>query len=156
MSGLGPEALQAASIKVGISNYVGSATLAVIGGAIAVFTYVQANFSVTREFYVLFGAAVASSVLSLIVGGRAANTTAQAVAGKSWNDATSKSGYNFQAISSLLGLGLLVVATLIGTTAPPIVHTDPCLVLVRGELAKPSPDPHQVSVDLAACESARQ
>jgi hypothetical protein len=156
MSVLGPEELEAASIKVGISNYVGSATLAVIGGAIAVFTYVQANFSVTPQFYWLFGAAVASSVLSLIVGGRAANTTAEAVATKSWKNATSKSMYNFQAISSLLGLGLLVVATLIGTTAPPIVHKDPCLVLVSGELARPSPDTHQVSVDLAACERAGQ
>ena len=38
---------QAAVLKAGTSNYVGTATLAVLAGGVALFTYIQQNFKVS-------------------------------------------------------------------------------------------------------------
>jgi hypothetical protein len=44
---------QAALMKTSISNYVGTATLAMIAGGVALFTYIQQNFKASAGFYVL-------------------------------------------------------------------------------------------------------
>src|SRR6266699_509715 len=72
---------QAALMKTSISSYVGTATLAVLAGGVALFTYIQQNFKASAIFYVLVAVTLATLVLSFILGGRGTNTTAETLAG---------------------------------------------------------------------------
>lgn len=67
---------QAAVVKVGISNYVGTATLAVLAGGVALFTYFQQNFNVSDLFYAFTAGAAVLLVVSLYLGGQGASSLA--------------------------------------------------------------------------------
>jgi len=147
---------QAATIKVSISNYVGTAALAMLAGAVALFTYIQQNFNPSVTFYVLMLLSVIALVASFFAGGKGANSTADAVAKGTWSDTTKTTAYNVQAILTLAGLVLVLAAAAVGTTlsAPP-AKKDPCVTLLTIQLAKPHPELAQLRQELAACEAAK-
>lgn len=147
--------LQAASIKVNISNYVGTAALAVLAGAVALFTYVKQNLSPGGAFSILVLLSVIALVVAIIAGGRGANSTAEKVAQGTWDQNTKTDAFNLQAILTLLGLILVLVAAAVGTTAPAAAKTDACVTLVSSQLAKPHPHLTQLRQDLAVCEAAK-
>lgn len=105
---------QAASMKVGISNYVGGAALAVIGGAAALYTYISQTFDPCWLFNALMLAGLASLVLSIVLGGIGADEATAAVAADDWTMNSSGNSFNLQAVFTLLGLILVIVATLVG------------------------------------------
>lgn len=147
---------QAAAIKVSISNYVGTAALAMLAGAVALFTYVQQNFNPSAAFYVLILLSVIALVSSFFAGGKGANSTATAVAKGTWSHATKTNSYNVQAILTLAGLVLVLTAAAVGTTlsAPP-AKKDPCVTLLSAQLGKPHPHLAQLRQELAVCEAAK-
>jgi hypothetical protein len=107
----------AAGIKVGISNYVASASLAVLAGALALYTYLSQNFEPPWSFQALMITAALALVASIALGGDGADATVAKVASDAWhNDSTWQ--FNWQAILTLLALLLLIAATAVGATAP--------------------------------------
>ena len=147
---------QAASLKVGITTYVGSATLALIGGAAALFTYVQQNFVASIGFYFLMSLSVLVLVASFVLGGKGANATVAKLAEGSWTAATKISEFNSQAILTLIGLVLILVAIVFGTLSPlRQAQKDPCNTMMVTQLSSPHVDVTQLSRDVAACESDR-
>jgi hypothetical protein len=147
---------QAAAIKVSISNYVGTAALAMLAGAVALFTYIQQNFNPSVVFYILILLSVISLVASFFAGGKGANSTATAVAQGTWSHQTKTNAYNLQAILTLAGLVLVLTSAAVGTTlsAPP-AKKDPCVTLLSAQLEKPHPDLAQLRQELAVCEAAK-
>jgi predicted MFS family arabinose efflux permease len=108
---------QAASMKVAISNYVASAALAVIGGAAALYTYISQTFEPPRAFWVLMVLGLACLVGSIVAGGLGADDATVAVADDTWTMNTSGGKFNGQAILTLVGLILVILATLIGASS---------------------------------------
>ena len=106
----------AAGLKVGISNHVASAALAVLGGGLGLFTYISQSFAPPSSFYALMGAAAAMLVASIWAGGDGAARTVSAIAGGSWSD-KSLPQFNWQALLTLLALIVLIVATAIGVSS---------------------------------------
>jgi hypothetical protein len=147
---------QAAAIKVSISNYVGTAALAMLAGAVALFTYVQQNFNPSASFYVLILLAVIALVGSLFAGGKGANSTATALAQGTWDDKTKTKAYSRQAVLTLAGLVLVLAAAGVGTTlSVPPAKKDACVTLLSTQLGKPHPNLTQLRQELAICEAAR-
>jgi hypothetical protein len=109
--------LQAASMKVGISNYVASAALAVIGGAAALYTYISQTFDPPDAFWILMLAGLVSLVVSIFVGGLGADDATHAVATGNWTTNTSGNRFNYQSMLTLLGLILVLLATWIGASS---------------------------------------
>jgi hypothetical protein len=147
---------QAAIVKVGISNYVGTATLAVLAGGVALFTYFQQNFNVSDFFY---GSAVAAAVLlvaSLFLGGKGASSMADKLARGTWRGEKTRA-FNWQAILALAGTVALVIATVAGTSSHRTTTTtkDPCVALLSRELAMPHPHLKQLRNELTLCEAVR-
>ena len=147
---------QAAVLKVGISNYVGTATLAVLAGGVALFTYIQQNFKVSSVFYVFTAAAAVLLITSFFVGGRGAAKTANELARGTWKAGTKIEAFNWQAILTLLGTVALIVATAVGTSSHrPTTTTrqNPCAALLSHQLARPHPHLGQLRRELAVCEA---
>ena len=149
---------QAAVLKVGISNYVGTATLAVLAGGVALFTYIQHNFNPSVVFYGFTAAAAVLLIASFFVGGRGAAKTANELATGTWKKNTRNRAVNWQALLTLVGTVVLMAATAVGTSSqhrPTTTAKDPCVALLSRELAGPHPDLGQLRKDLALCEAAR-
>jgi hypothetical protein len=113
------DARQAASIRVGISNYVGTASLAVLAGVVAVFTYYQQNYRPMVAFYVFVAGSGVAVIASLIVGGRGAASVARAVAKGTYAragdaKAAGASEFDLQSILSLLAVVLAAVGVVCG------------------------------------------
>jgi uncharacterized membrane protein len=108
---------QAASMKVGTSNYVASAALAVIGGAAALYTYISQTFDPSTLFDVLMLLALACLVVSIVSGGLGADDATAAVAADTWTTDTSGAKFEIQAILTLVGLVLVLAATYVGATS---------------------------------------
>lgn len=108
---------RAASMKVGISNYVASAALAVIGGAAALYTYISQTFNPSMAFEALMMCGLISLVLSIVVGGAGADDATNAVADDTWGKNTSGGKFNTQAVLTLIGLILVIAATVIGASS---------------------------------------
>lgn len=104
-------------MKVGISNYVGGAALAVIGGAAALYTYISQTFNPSAGFDGLMLLALALLVLSIVLGGMGADDATAAVANDTWTMASSGNKFDLQATFTLLGLILVIVATVIGASS---------------------------------------
>jgi hypothetical protein len=106
----------AASLKVGISNYVASASLAVLAGALALYTYITQNFSPPWTFYAFMLAAGLALVASIYVGGDGADLTVARVAKDEW---TNQATWQFptQALLTLVALVLVILGTAIGAKA---------------------------------------
>jgi hypothetical protein len=147
---------QAAAIKVSISNYVGTAALAMLAGAVALFTYIQQNFNPSVLFYVLILLSVIALVAGIVAGGKGADSTADEVAKGTWNQDTTTPAYNVQSILTLAGLVLVLAAAGVGTTlsAPP-AKPDACVTLLSTQLAAPHPCLTQLRQELAVCEAAK-
>jgi uncharacterized membrane protein len=107
----------AATMKVGTSHYVATAALGVIGGAAALFTYISPTFEVPGVFNVLMLVAVACLVVSIILGGRGADDITADVADNNWTLDSGGSAFNLQALLTLLGLVLVLVATGFGASS---------------------------------------
>jgi uncharacterized membrane protein len=148
---------QAAALKASISSYVGTATLAVLAGGVALFTYVQQNFNVSDLFYTFTIVAAIALVASFIAGGKGANSTAEQLAAGTWTKNTKTRAFNWQALLTLAGTVALVVATAVGTSShrPTAAKKDPCVALLSHELAKPHPNLWQLRQELALCEATR-
>jgi len=116
---------QAATMKVGISTYVATATLALLAGTLGIFGYVKQNFQSGGVFQGLVVTAIAILVLSIILGGRGANQTAEMVASGSWVSGTSNGNFNGQAISTVVGLLLVIVAAFVGINSKPVTTMSP-------------------------------
>jgi len=147
--------MQAAILKVGISNYVGTATLAVLAGGVALFTYIQQNFKVSGVFYGFTAAAGVLLIASFFVGGRGSAKTANELAKGTWKEDTKIEAFNWQAILTLLGTLALVVATAVGTSSHRPTTGDPCVALLSHELARPHPHLGQLRQELTLCEAVR-
>lgn len=145
---------QAAVVKVGISNYVGTATLAVLAGGVALFTYFQQNFNVSDLFYAFTAGAAVLLVVSLYLGGQGASSLADKVAAGTWTGQKTEE-FNWQAIFALAGTVVLVVAVALGTSSHRTTTTtkDPCVALLSSELAMPHPDLKQLRNELTLCEA---
>jgi|SRR5690349_23075727 len=111
--------LQAASMQSSISSYVATAALAVLAGAVALFTYASQTFRLHRGFYWLMGAGLVFLVASLVFGGAGSAIVAKKVNDGTWNSSTKVSEYNSQAWFSLIGLLLILVGTGVGLASPP-------------------------------------
>jgi hypothetical protein len=109
----------AATIPAGISNYVASAALAVLAGATALFTYVSQQFDAPSTFDWAMGIGAGVLVLAIFLGGRGSATLTRQIADGTWDAEKKICTYNWQAILTLVGLVLVLVATVIGTTAEP-------------------------------------
>jgi hypothetical protein len=109
----------AATIPAGISNYVASAALAVLAGATALFTYVSQQFDAPSSFdwVMVFGAG--ALVVGIFLGGVGSAKLTRKIAAGTWNPDNRIGAYNCQAIFTLVGLVLVLIATAIGTTADP-------------------------------------
>ncbi len=146
---------QAAILKVGISNYVGTATLAVLAGGVALFTYIQQNFKVSGVFYGFTAAAAVLLIASFFVGGRGAAKTANELAKGTWKTNTKINAFNWQAIFTLVGTLALIMATAVGTSSHKTTTQDPCAKLLSRQLARPHPNLCQLRQELAICEAVR-
>jgi hypothetical protein len=107
---------QAAAIKVGISNNVATAALAVLAGVVGIFTYISQAFAPAWTFYLFISLATAALVLSIILGGAGSDSTVGLVAKGLWKNQKTPS-FNRQAYLTLFGLVFLLVATAIGATS---------------------------------------
>lgn len=154
-SGTNENERQAAILKVGISNYVGTATLAVLAGGVALFTYIQQNFKVSGVFYGFTAAAAVLLIASFFVGGRGAAKTANELAKGTWRASTKITAFNWQAILTLAGTLALIIATAVGTGSHQTTTQDPCVKLLSGQLARPHPNLCQLRQELAICEAVR-
>jgi hypothetical protein len=114
---------QSGTISVAISNYVATAALGVLAGAIVLFTYVSGTFTVEDRFYWLIGAGVVSLVASIFLGGRGSAAVAKAIGRKDYDPNKKSQLYNWQAILTLLGLLLVVVSAVAGVTVSRL-HSD--------------------------------
>jgi hypothetical protein len=114
---------QSASISVAISNYVATAALGVLAGAVVLFTYVSGTFAVEDVFYGLIGAGVLLLVASIFVGGRGSAAVAKAVGRKEYHPNKKSEWYNWQAILTLLGLLLVIASAVAGVTVSRL-HSD--------------------------------
>jgi hypothetical protein len=147
---------QAALIKTSISSYVGTATIALIAGGVVLFTYIQQNFRPSYWFYGLMLVATGALVMSFIFGGRGANATAIELASGEWTKDTKTKAFNLQALLTLVGLIVLIVAAAVGTlTSARPAAKDPCVMSLSRQLAKPHPDLKELRKELQACEIAR-
>jgi hypothetical protein len=108
---------QAASIKVGISNYVGSAALAVLAGAAALYTYISQTFEPPTCFDIVMVIAVILLVAAIVFGGRGADKSANAVAAGTWSTNSAGESFNLQALLTLVGLVLVLIAAAIGANS---------------------------------------
>jgi hypothetical protein len=144
---------QSATLKVSISNYVGTATLALIAGAVALFTFIQQNYNLPWFFYLFMLLALATLVASFISGGLGADSTVKAVASGDWSKKTP--AFNIQAILTLFGLIFILVAAGLGLTSSHVVIKDPCVKLLSTQLAMPNPDIPKLRRELAVCEATR-
>lgn len=103
----------AATLKVGISNYVGAAALAVLGGAAGLFTYISQNYNLTSWFYAVMVVSAVCLVGSIAIGGDGADVVVHQVARGKWRNAKTWQ-FNWQATLTLIGLVLVLVATAVG------------------------------------------
>ncbi|HEX5762165.1 MAG TPA: hypothetical protein VFY04_03480 [Solirubrobacterales bacterium] len=110
--------LQAASMHVAISNYVGSATLAVLAGATALFTYLSQAFSVGAAFYLLMAGGALLLVISLFAGGRGAQETARLVNSGRWGADPKVDAFSWQAALAIAGLVVVLAGAAVGLAAP--------------------------------------
>jgi hypothetical protein len=108
---------QAASMKVGTSNYVASAALAVIGGAAALFTYISQTFDPPLGFDLVMLFALLCLVGSIVVGGLGADDVTSAVADATWTKSSAGAKFEWQAGLTLLGLVLVLIGTWVGATS---------------------------------------
>jgi hypothetical protein len=106
----------AVGLKVGISNYVATAALAVLAGALALYTYIAQNFSPSWFFYASMGAGALCLVTSIFAGGIGADFSVAEAAGGRWANPV-VGAFNWQAGLTLLALLLIVGATAVGTTS---------------------------------------
>lgn len=106
---------QAAGFKIGISNYVATATLAVLAGLVVLFTYIQQSFKTYLDFYICVASAVLSLVASLIFGGLGCDKVATKVLNNEPNTNLKVSFFDYQAKLALLGLIFVVAAAAFGT-----------------------------------------
>ena len=108
---------QAASIKVGVSNYVGSAALGVLAGAAALYTYISQTFEPPTCFDIVMVVAVILLVAAIVFGGLGADNSANAVAAENWSSDSAGPWFNLQALVTLVGLVLVLVAAAIGANS---------------------------------------
>lgn len=131
------EERQAATLKVGISNYVGSAALAIIAGGIALYTYISQTFDVALGFDVLMFVALGALVIAIFLGGLGSDQLSAHLAAGTWTKDTRGQLYNFQALLTLLGLLLVLIASIIGVSAEQRSQsTDRRLDRLTGDIAR--------------------
>jgi hypothetical protein len=153
---------QAAVLKVGTSNYVGTATLAVLAGGVALFTYIQQNFKAFGVVYGFTAAAAFLLIASFVVGGKGASEMANNLAKGEWGEDTKIKvlnlefkAFNWQAILTLLGTLALIIGTVVGTSSHQTTKQDPCAALLSHQLTSPHPNLCQLRQQLALCEAVR-
>lgn len=107
---------QAGAISASISTYVATAALAVLAGAVALFTYVTQNYVAEDWFYGLLAAGVAALVVAIFLGGKGSAAVAQAVGSGDYEPGTTSDFFSCQAGLTLIGLLLILAATAVGVT----------------------------------------
>jgi hypothetical protein len=117
MAELTDDQRQAASVKVEIGNYVATAALGALAGAIALFTYVTQTFDPGKVFYGAMLLASMCLVGSIVFGGKGANATARLVGTSAWTVDSHVRPFTHQAALALVGLAFIAVAVTTGVTA---------------------------------------
>ena len=107
---------QAAAIKASISAYVATATLGVLAGALALFTWISQTFVPPTSFYVFMGLAVLLLVASIVVGGDGQDALVAKVANDKWENEPIDQ-FSYQSFLTLFALIFVVVATVFGATS---------------------------------------
>jgi hypothetical protein len=107
---------QAGGLKIGISNYVATAALAVLAGAAGLFTYISQSFDPPWTFYGLMIVAALALVASIVIGGDGADATVASIAEGEWDNSKTWQ-FNAQSVLTLLGLVLVLAATAVGATS---------------------------------------
>jgi signal transduction histidine kinase len=110
--------IEAASMQVSISSYVGTATLAVLAGAVALFTYISQQFEPKCGFYVLMIIGAVALVFSLFLGGKGSAAVASHVNSNSWSTSTKVDEFGGQALLALIGVFAVLAATAVGLASP--------------------------------------
>jgi hypothetical protein len=111
----------AASSKVGISNYVATAALAVLAGAGVLFTYISQNFNPPWTFYLFMGLTAVAVVASIYLGGDGSDATVAEIANGTWDNSRGLWQYDWQAILTLFALLSLIAGTAVGASSKPAV-----------------------------------
>jgi len=106
----------AVGLKVGISNYVATASLAVLAGSLALYTYIAQNFSPSWLFYVLIGLGSLALVASIFLGGMGTDFSVAKAATGEW-DNPDMWQFDWQAVLTIVALVFVIAATARGTTS---------------------------------------
>jgi hypothetical protein len=107
---------QAAAIKASISTYVATAALAVLAGALALFTWISQTFVPPWTFYGCMAVAVVFLVIAIFVGGLGQDWLVNEVAHDRWNNPPTWQ-FNWQSGLTLVALCFVTAATAIGATS---------------------------------------
>lgn len=143
---------QAATIRVGISNYVGTAALAVLAGEAAFFTFAQQVYALWWLFYGLVGLAALLIVLSMIAGGQGAASIAKKVADGTYSGEKIPK-FNKQAILTLLAMVIVIAAIPVALSASPRrTQQDNCAEMLSQELSVRHPVMADILRAFEGCE----
>jgi hypothetical protein len=110
---------QAGALAVSLSSYVSTASLAVLAGAFAIFTYVSQNFQLDLSFYIPITLTALLLVASIFAGGKGSAWVIDRIANGEWTPKPRNRCYNNQALLTLFGLVFLMVATVFGVSSSP-------------------------------------
>lgn len=102
---LDDDSRQAAAMKVGISSHIATAALAVMAGALALYTFVASTFQEPWHFHALVFLGLVLLVLSVFVGAKASAAVTAAVRRGEWLSETTSdkplgSGFNQQSLEA--------------------------------------------------------
>jgi hypothetical protein len=100
-----------------LSSSITSASVAVLGAAAVVTTYVADKYEDLAFFYVVMAAAAATLVESLLLGGSGVYEIAQKGYDGGWAIATEKRSFDKQVKWMLAGIALLLLGAFIGLSA---------------------------------------
>jgi hypothetical protein len=108
---------QAASIVTSLSSSVTSASVALLGAAAIITTYVADKYEHLLPFYIVMGVATLALVWSLLQGGEGIYEIAKTGFDGNWTIHSERRRFNKQVAWMLGGVALLVASSVLGLTA---------------------------------------
>ena len=108
---------QAALVSASLSSTVTSTTAAIIGAAVVIATFIVDNYEGLVAFYLLIAVAAAVLIRSFFYGGSGVYSIARQGFTGDWAITTRERAFNKQAGWMFAGIGLLLVAVVVGLNA---------------------------------------
>jgi hypothetical protein len=105
---------QAAALTVSLSGSLTAGSVAIIGGAAAVSTFVTDKYSVSWIFYAALLVGIGLLAWGVFAGGQAVGKICSEGAEGRWTNTPDKGSFNNQAIGALFGTLVLLVAVGVG------------------------------------------